>query len=100
MLVMHATLPVAEESRADAVALATDLAAETRTESGVIDYRVAADVDDPTTLRFFEQYEDEAAMEAHMNSDHFQQFQGAIAEHLAGEPTLVRFDVAESTDLM
>lgn len=100
MIVMHASLPVDPDSLDEAVSLATDLAETSRTEEGVVDYRVGADIEDETTLRFFERYADDAAVDAHMNSQHFQEFQGEIASHLAGEPTLTRFDVSESTQLM
>lgn len=100
MIVMHATMPVDPDSREDALDLARDLAEASREEDGVIDYRVATDAEDPNTVRVFEQYEDDAAVEAHMNSDHFQSFQADIAAHLAGEPTLYRFDVESKTQVM
>ena len=100
MIVMHATLPVDPDDREDALELARELAEASREEPGVVDYRVATDVEDPNTVRVFEQYEDADAVDAHMDSDHFQSFQGEIAAHLAGEPTLYRFDVESKTQVM
>jgi len=100
MIVMHATVPVDPEHREEAIELASELAATSREEDGVVDYRVGVDIDDGNTLRFFEQYEGEDAVDSHMNSDHFQSFQAEAAELMAGEPTLVQFEVDSATDLM
>lgn len=99
MIVIHATVPIAPESREEALELISDLVAETQKEDGVVDYRAAADVDDPNLIRFFEQYEDEEAFGAHAQSDHFQEFQKALPEYLAGEPTITRFDVDSVSDV-
>lgn len=100
MIVMHASLPVQPDSRERALELVTELAEQSRAEDGVIDYRVTTDAEDPNVVRVFEQYEDGDAVDAHMASDHFQAFQGEIPNILAGEPTLLRFDVESSTQMM
>lgn len=100
MIVMHATVPIDPDDREAALELVRDLAQASREEDGVIDYRVATDAEDPNTVRVFEQYEDDDAVDAHMSSDHFQSFQDDIAAHLAGEPTLYRFDVDSKMQLM
>lgn len=100
MIAMYATLPIDADSRDEALDLVRELAEESREEPGVIDYRPATDVDDPDTIRIFEQYEDASAVDDHMSSDHFESFQAEIAAHLAGEPTLYRFDVESKTQLM
>lgn len=100
MYVMKATIPVDPDQREAAVEAAADLARQSREEAGVIDYRVAADVEDENVLRFFEQYEDQDAVDAHMESDHFQAFQGQVEEFVAGEIELIQFDVSGSEELM
>jgi quinol monooxygenase YgiN len=100
MIVMHATIPIDPDEREAALELVRDLAEASRAESGVVDYRVATDAEDPNTIRVFEQYEDDDAVDAHMGSDHFQSFQAEIAAHLAGDPTLYRFEVDEKTQVM
>lgn len=100
MIVLQATIPVDPDSREAAVEAATELARESRTEDGVIDYRVAADIEDETVLRVFEQYEDEAAMNAHLESDHFAAFEEKLPEFVGGEVELYRFDVDEKTRMM
>lgn len=96
---MHATVPVNEESREEALEAATTVAEESRNEEGVIDYRAAVDVDDKNLLRFFEQYEDEAAFGAHASSDHFAEFASKLPNFLDGEPKLTRFEVSGSSEV-
>lgn len=78
MIVVHSTIRFAAERRDEARALVRDLADASRTEAGVVRYRAMTDLDDPDTVRFFEQYEDEAAWRAHTESEHYQAFVDAL----------------------
>ena len=100
MILMLAEMPVASDSKEAVLELCEELAEQSRAEDGVVDYRVTTDVEAPDTVRVIEQYEDEAAVNAHMSSDHFESFQAAIASHLAGEPELYRFEVDSETRVM
>jgi quinol monooxygenase YgiN len=100
MIVMHAEMPIASDSREAALDLLEELAEQSRAEDGVVDYRVTTDVESPNTVRVVEEYEDADAVDAHMSSDHFESFQADIAAHLAGEPELYRFDVDSKTRVM
>ena len=100
MIVMLAEMPIASDSREAALELFEDLAAASRAESGVLDYRVTTDVEAPNVVRVIERYEDADAVDAHMESDHFESFQAAIASHLAGEPELHRYEVDSETRVM
>ncbi|WP_254832091.1 putative quinol monooxygenase [Haloglomus salinum] len=100
MIVLNASIPIDPDSRDTAIEAATELAQQSREEDGVIDYRVALDVEDDTTLRIFEQYEDDDAVQSHMGSDHFEAFQGHIPEFVAGDVELHRFDVSEKSRMM
>lgn len=99
MIVVHAAVPVDPENREEAIELIRELAEHSRAEEGVVDYRAAADVDDENLIRIFEQYEDEAALGAHGESDHYQEFQASIADLLAGVPEATRYDVESATEL-
>jgi quinol monooxygenase YgiN len=79
--------------------LIRELAENSREEEGVIEYRVATDVDDENLFRFFEQYEDEAAFGAHAEADHFERFEAELLELLAGEPEVTRFEIESATDV-
>ena len=97
MLVVHAAFPIDLDQRETALDHVQTLAEKSRDEDGVIDYRVATDVDDRTLFRFVEQYDDEAAFEAHADSEHFAEFADVLPELLAGEPEVTRFEVNTAT---
>ncbi|AAG20902.1 MULTISPECIES: putative quinol monooxygenase [Halobacterium] len=98
MIVVHATFRFDPDARDDALELIADLVEQSQTEDGLIDYRAAVDVSDPNVVRFFEQYEDAAAFDAHSQTDHFQAFEQQLPELLAGEPEIRRFDVDSVTE--
>ena len=99
MIVIHADIPVKQEKRSKAIEMSHEIAEQSRKEAGVIEYRVATDIEDETVIRFFERYEDETALEAHSESDHFAAFASELPELLDGEPTLMRFDVENASEL-
>jgi len=99
MIVIHAVFPIDSDSRDQALDQFRTLAEQSRTEDGILDYRVTTDIEQPNQVRIFEQYEDEAAFGSHGESDHFQAFEEQLPEFLAGEPTVTRFDVDSASDL-
>jgi len=100
MLVIHASMPLDPETRDEALDHIEGLAETVRAEEeGTLEYRAATDAEDPNVVRFFERYEDEAALGAHSQTDHYQEFAGMLPEWLAGEPEVVRFDVDEMSEL-
>ncbi|ELZ21135.1 Antibiotic biosynthesis monooxygenase [Halosimplex carlsbadense 2-9-1] len=99
MVIIYATFPIDPQHREEATELMRELAEQSRSEDGVIEYRVGADIEDPNTFRFFERYEDEAAFGAHAETEHFEEFESALPDVLAGEPTVTRFDIDSVADL-
>lgn len=100
MIVKHSEVPVDPEHRAEALELITELARNSRAESGVIEYRVTVDIEDRNTFRILEEYEDETAAQKHESSDHLAQFVDEFEHCLAAESELRVFDVdsVETTD--
>lgn len=99
MIVLHASFPIDPNHRNNALDLIDNLVEQSRAEEGTIEYHAATDVTDPNVVRFFEQYETEAAFEAHTQTAHFQAFEEALPELVTDEPTVVRFDVEDMTEL-
>ncbi|WP_246985236.1 putative quinol monooxygenase [Halorientalis marina] len=99
MLVVHAAFPLDPEKRDEALDQIADLVEQSQAEDGMIDYRATTDLTDPNVVRFFEQYESEDAFVAHTQTDHFEAFEAALPEYLAGEPEITRFDVDSATEL-
>lgn len=99
MIVIHAAFPIASEKRDEALDQIEALVEQSQAEDGMIEYRATTDVTDPNVVRFFEQYEDAEAFEAHTQTEHFQAFEAALPELLAGDPEVLRFDVDSASEL-
>ena len=55
----------------EAMKLFAEVIAETRKEPGCISYEVHQALDDPDSTAMIETWADQAAMDAHINSEHF-----------------------------
>ena len=99
MIILLSEVPVAPESRDEAIRIVKSMARVSRTEPGVIDYRVTTDLETPNIVRIIEQYEDSDAVEAHESSDHLRTFQRDIEPHVAADPELYRYDVTAQTEM-
>lgn len=99
MIVIHASFPIDPDRRDEALELIDDLVDQSQEEDGLIEYRATTDVQEPNVVRFFEHYEDADALESHTDTAHFQEFEAALPDLLAGEPEVVRFDVDSATEL-
>ncbi len=98
MIAVHAALPIRPDRREEALDLVADLAEATRAEEGVIEYHATVDLEDENVVRFFEQYEDQAALDAHMRTDHYVDLMGELLEMLADDPEVTQFVVEEAFD--
>jgi quinol monooxygenase YgiN len=99
MIVLHAAFPLDPATREEALEHVETLVEKSQAEEGILEYHAATDVSDPNVVRIFEQYEDEAAFEAHTQTDHYRAFEEALPKHLAGEPEVRQFTVDSATDL-
>src|SRR5215475_1924370 len=57
-------------------------------EPGTLRYALHRGIDDPTQLLMYEQYADQAAVDAHGTSDRIQQLFVALAPLLDGQPSI------------
>ncbi|RBI63564.1 antibiotic biosynthesis monooxygenase [halophilic archaeon] len=107
MIVVQTSVPIASDRRDEALGAIAALVEQSRKEDGVVDYRATTDLQDPDVVRFFERYEDETALEAHVRTDHYRAFVADLPDltdgrletvrfELDGEPAVVRFDAAEA----
>ncbi len=74
MITLVVTYTFPEAQLADAEHHLRALIEPTRSEPGCRTYEISRSKDDPRSFLFYEQYDDEAAIEAHRASDHFQRF--------------------------
>ena len=89
-MVVLAVVWVARPGHEDEVAsVFRKLEAESRREPGCLMYIVHRQKDDPARFFIYEQYRDDAALQAHRESLHFQQYAGKgladIGERVMGE---------------
>ena len=101
MIVVHASVPVVSDRREEALDRVRNLAEQSRAEEGVVDYWATTDLSDPNVVRFFERYEDEAALDAHQRTDHYREWAGALPDILDGDADdidVTQFVVAEAFD--
>jgi len=99
MIVIHASFPIEPERRDEALETANTLVERSNQEPGTVDYRATTDIQDTNVIRFVERYEDADAFEAHVQTEHFQNFEEKLPDLLAGEPEVVRFEVDDATKL-
>jgi quinol monooxygenase YgiN len=99
-IVVHTTVPVKPDERAAALELVEELLAQSRTEDGTVTYRASTGVLDPNAVRFFERYEDEAALAAHQESDAYARFQDVLPDLLDGELETLTVDADGTVEVV
>jgi len=97
VFVVHTTIPLDPEQEARARSLATDLADAARDVEGVVRYRPALALGDDPALQFFEQYADEAAVEAKEALPEYDAFASALPELAAGDLETVQVETDDAT---
>lgn len=93
MYVVLTSIPIDPAQRDDALDLVRDLAEQSRAEPGTVAYHATTDVNDPNVVRFVERYEDVEALEAHVETDHYERFVDALPEYVDGEMETTQFAV-------
>jgi quinol monooxygenase YgiN len=71
MIKVVARAAVKSDKVEDYIKLASQLAAETRKETGCISYELCQDIKNSTILTFIEEWESQEALDKHMKSKHF-----------------------------
>ena len=80
------------------VAAARDCIAASRAEAGVLHYDLWREVDGERRFVFNELYVDDAAVQAHMASDHFKAFGLAARDLAAARPSITVTHAVEVAD--
>lgn len=97
MIVIAGTIQVRPERREEAVRAALAMAEATRRESGCVSYAFYGDLLDPGMFFVFEEWESDAALVAHFQTEHMARFQQQAAALLAGAPAIKRYVVEAAT---
>jgi len=93
MIIVSGTIVIDPEKVPRALELTRPLMAATRAEPGNLTYGFYADLDEPGRYQLYEEWEDQAALDAHSASEHLAAFLGAIGELEVSHVELYRHDV-------
>jgi quinol monooxygenase YgiN len=100
MIVIAGKIQVKPERREEARRAALEMVEATRREAGCISYAFYADLVDPGTFFIFEEWESDAALGAHFQSEHMARFQRQAAALVAAPPSINRYTVESATKMM
>ena len=99
MLILHAKVHVKPEKRDDFLQLVKPLIEASNQEEGVIAYSCYEDVANPNTFMFYEEYVDQAAIDFHVQTEHFKNWRAAGSELLSGRTPARVMTVGETRTL-
>jgi quinol monooxygenase YgiN len=88
-----ARIPVRPDKIVEARAILEGFVAPTRKEAGCITYELLQNRHDPTDFTFVEEWESEAALDAHSRSPHIQAGRKLLPDLLTGETQIHRYDL-------
>lgn len=79
MLIVAGEIEIDPARRDEAIAAAREMMGVTRGEPGCLTYAFSADLADPARFRIFEEWESQAALDAHFAAPHMAAFQARMA---------------------
>ncbi|MDR2587699.1 MAG: antibiotic biosynthesis monooxygenase [Coriobacteriales bacterium] len=88
MYQIYAKFTIKDGSAEEVLAILDELITETRKEPGNISYQLFQSVENPAILTVFEQWKDQAAIDAHNASAHFNKALPALAPFQAAPPVI------------
>ena len=94
MLVIAGTITIDPAQREPAIAAAKEMMAATLEEPGCISYTFSADLSDPGGFRIFEEWEDQAALDAHFQAPHMAAFQAKMGGFGVRGMEVQRYEIA------
>jgi quinol monooxygenase YgiN len=99
MIVISGSIPVKPELRDEAAQLALEMQKATCAEPGCRTYCFSFDLADPNTIRIFEEWESEDALNSHFQTEHMKKFQQNAPRLLAGKLSATKYTVSASAAL-
>lgn len=95
MLIVTAKIPIQPEKRDEFLAVVPGLVEASNAEEGVLDYRLYESAETPNEFLMIEQYVDEAAFGAHMQTPHLTGALQQLAGWLSGPPQLTKYEAQD-----
>jgi len=99
MIVIAGTVPTKADRRDDVIAAATAMVRATLEEAGCNAYSFSFSMTEPATVCIFEEWVDQAALDAHFATAHMAEFRGKLGDLVAGAGTFTKYEIASSGPL-
>ena len=99
MLIVAGTIGIDPTNRERAIAAAVEMMEATLKEPGCAAYTISADVSDPGAFHIFEEWQDQAALDAHFAMPHMAAFQEALGKVGVRGMTVSKYDVSSKGGL-
>ncbi len=95
MVIVEVTSTVHPDKREMALEAMRVMGVETRKEPGCLHYRFYQDIEDPNMFFVYERWIDGAALDAHMQTPHMDEFRKMIPVAVAGQMIVERYDLED-----
>lgn len=99
MILVTATVTLQPGKLDPALAAARDLQIATQAEPGCLAYHFYQNLLEPNQILVFEQWDSEAALEAHFETAHMASFQRQLPGLIASAPVVTIYDVSRQRSL-
>ncbi|MEP3330401.1 putative quinol monooxygenase [Sedimentitalea sp.] len=99
MLIVTGIIEVNPDRISSAQVAAVKMMEETRKETGCYVYEFSQQIEAPHRFRVYEEWSDDAALEAHSNAPHMMAFREALGEIGVISRDVVKFEAGEKKSL-
>ena len=99
MIVVIGKAQVKPEAREAAIAACLQMSALSEAEAGCIRYQFYESLAEVNTFFLFEEWETADALQNHLQQPHTRQFGGQLANFLASEMSIKRYEIASVSDM-
>ena len=99
MIVVSGLVKIHATRRTEAMAAALIAAKFTRTEAGCVTYEFSTTFEDENTVRLFEIWESQEALQKHFTTPHIAEFNKALAGVMAAPAEFTLYHVSAATPL-
>ncbi len=94
MLIVAGTVTIDPAKENEAEAAAIEIMRDTRKEEGNISYTFSNDLEDPAVFHIYEQWETQAALEAHFKMPHMATFQKTLGDLGVKDVSVQKFEIS------
>lgn len=97
MRIIVAEMEAVPERRAELLEVLDGLLEPSRAEPGCVSYRYFFDSENPNIVHFFELWQDQAAVDFHFSTPHFQALAEQLPDLIVGGPDLRIYEAAAAS---